>query len=334
MAYKSGVGSVLQAGVQSSWGTSVAPDTLINMTSEGINLTINKESEGSLLGSKTEQSRDLTSIRVDGSVSTILKPEFAEFIFKQALGIETTGTNLKRYTLANPGVDLPLSTFVLRRGGEETSKWNEKTYPDITITSISIEATAQQYVTCDLNIVGTKELNAEQTGAQELDNLSFTKGSYRCTSASLVFGDAGTNPTAGSTCFPVESTTITIDNGVTESPATYCSGFYAERPIMGQRTVNVSFTIPYNVLTENFREAYYKSEHEVAFKLKFTSKDSPDEYVEIFMPKVALTNGSGNVGGAELIDCSFEGVALTPASNATYNEPIQITVHHQAVTTD
>ena len=334
MSYKSGTGSVCQMYKQSGYGTNstVTDKTLINMTSEGINYTINKEAEGSLIGSKTEQSRDLMSYVVDGSVSTILKPEFADFILSQAFGIKTAGTDEATYTLAESGASLPVSGIVIRRGSKETGDWNTKDYPDITISSITITAPAQQYVTCDINVMGSRELNSSFTAADGYkfntidDSLKFTKGSYRCTSASLVFADSGTEPTAGETCFPVESTTITIDNGLSEAPTTYCDGFYKGQPTMGQRSVTVDFTIPYGIQAENFRKAYYTSEKEVALKLKFTSKDSADEYIEVYLPKVTLTSGSGNVGGSDLIDCSFSGAALTPEGG----EPIKATVHHIA----
>lgn len=339
MAYKSGTGSALQMGKQASWGNNktLSDKTLINMTSESINYTVNKEAEGSLVGTKTEQSRDITSYVVDGSISSILKPEFADFVFNQAMGVATSGTNEVTYTLAEAGASLPLSDVVVRRGSFESSNWNVKEYPDVTISSLTLTAPAQQYVTLDMNITGSREIGSDFSDASTdykfngIDNtLKFTKGSYRCTSASMVFGNAGSDPTVGETCFPVESTTITIDNGISASPATYCSGFYAEQPTMGQRSVSVDFSIPYGVLAENFRKQYYVAENDVALKLKFTSKDSADEYVEIVLPKVSLTAGSGNVGSADLIDTSFSGVALTPTSGDFNNEPIKVTVHHVA----
>ena len=42
-----GTGSVCQAGLQSVWGTPVAPDTLLNMTGESIKTTVEKGDEPS-----------------------------------------------------------------------------------------------------------------------------------------------------------------------------------------------------------------------------------------------------------------------------------------------
>ena len=51
--YRTGTGSVCQAGLQSAWGTPVTPDTLINMTGETIKVTVNKGDESNLLAKKT-----------------------------------------------------------------------------------------------------------------------------------------------------------------------------------------------------------------------------------------------------------------------------------------
>ena len=74
--YRVGSGSVCQAGLQSAWGTPATPDTLINMTGETIKVTVNKGDEGNLLAEKTRGQADVMSVKVDGGLSTILRPEF------------------------------------------------------------------------------------------------------------------------------------------------------------------------------------------------------------------------------------------------------------------
>ena len=133
MDYRVGSGSVCQAGLQSAWGTPVAPDTLLNLTGETIKTTVEKGDEGNLLASKTRNQADVISIKVDGSLSVILRPEFADWLFEAALG----GKNENVYTLIPPNTELPVSTILLSRGGIE------KTYPDVTIRSIKISAAAR-----------------------------------------------------------------------------------------------------------------------------------------------------------------------------------------------
>lgn len=136
MAYKVGAGSACQAAKQTEWGTSAVPTTLINMTSESLNVSVEKGDEGNLLLSKTANQRDLMSIKLEGSLSTILRPEFADWLFECAMGKKTGNV----YTLADPNSELPVSTLVLSRGGIV------KTYADITIKSLKLSASAQDYV--------------------------------------------------------------------------------------------------------------------------------------------------------------------------------------------
>ena len=316
-SFKVGSGSVCQAAKQTTWGTSVTPTVLLNMTGESITVDYQKGDEANLIAKKTASEKELLAVVTEGGIDTILRPEFIDWVLEASLGKKASNV----YTLADANTELPISTIVMDRGGIV------KTYPDITVRSLTIEAPAQDYVRASLDLVGTKEINAGATGAQTVQSLSFTKPSYRCTSATLYYGAGGTAASSLANTLCVENTTITIDNGVEDSPATYCSGLYNDRPVPGQRTVTVDFNIPYSTDVDTFRNTYYKDEASpnLAMKLVFTTADS-DEKVEIYMPNVNLTSGGGNVGGAGIIDTSFSGEALSVGTS----EPITITVTHHS----
>ena len=311
---KVGIGTIAQAGLQSAFGTPVTPDTKLNLASESISVGRNHGDEGNLLGSKTANQRDLISISVGGGMSFILRPEMADWLFEAALGKKSGNV----YTLAEPNADLPCSTILLSRGGVA------KTYQDVTIRSITIQAPAQDYVRVDIDIIGTKELNAGDTGAQTVQTISFTLPSYRCTSAALKYGNAGT---AATNVLCVENTEITIDNAVEEAPATYCSGLYAGRPAAGLRNVGVSFQLPFSAATDAFRTTYFTDPDApcLSLELEFTTAD-PDEKVSIVIPNVRLTAGDDPVGGTGIIEASFSGEALSVDND----EPITVTVTHAA----
>jgi len=313
-----GSGSVFQAGLQSAWGTPVTPDTLINMTGETIKVTVNKGDEGNLLAKKTRNQADVMSIKVEGGFSTILRPEFADWVFESAMGLKTGNV----YTLASPNTELPANTVVLSRGGIV------KTYPDVTIKSIKISAAAQDYVKVEVDIIGVKELAEGDEGAKTVQALSFVLPSYRCTQATLKYAVGGTSKAAVSQTICVESCDITIDNGIEEAPATYCSGLFSGRPVMGRRTVSVDFSIPYSDTMDTFRKTYYLdgSSPTVALLLKFTTSD-PDENIEIYLPNVSIISADGNVGGPGIIESSYSGEALSIGSD----EPITVTINHKEV---
>lgn len=314
MGFRVGSGSVAQAAKQTTWGTPVQPDTLLNMTSESISVSPVKGDEGSLLASKTAGPGDLISIVTEGGIDTVLRPDFVDWLLECAMGKVSNGV----YTLADPNTQIPFSTLVMSRGGIV------KTYPDITIRRLTITAPAQDYVRASIDFVGTKEIAAGSTGAQTIQSLSFENKSYRCTQATLVYGAGGATP-ATSLC--VESVEISIDNAIEDSPATYCSGLYNERPIPGLRVVGVNVNIPYDSALDTFRDTYLLDPESptCALKLTFTTADS-GEKVDVLLPHVSINNAGGNVGGPGIIDGSFEGVATSVGST----EPITITVTHAA----
>ena len=312
MGFRVGSGSVAQAAKQTTWGTPVQPDTLLNMTSESISVSPVKADEGSLLASKTAGPGDLVSIVTEGGIDMVLRPDFVDWLLECSMGKKASGV----YTLADPNTQIPFSTLVMSRGGIV------KTYPDITIRSLTISAPAQDYVRASIDFVGTREIPAGSTGAQTIQNLSFENKSYRCTQATLVYGAGGATP-ATSLC--VESVEITIDNAIEDSPATYCSGLYNERPVPGLRNVSVRVNIPYDSALDTFRETYLLDPESptCALKLTFTTADA-GEKVDVLMPHVNISDAGGNVSGPGIIDGSFSGVATSVGST----EPITITVTH------
>lgn len=314
---KTGIGSVCQAGIQSAWGTPVAPTAKINMTSESVECSVEKGDEGNLLSKKTKDQADIIAVNVDGSVSAILRPEFADWLFKAALGKESSGT----FTLADPNTDLPVSTMVLSRGGIV------KTYPDVTITRLSIQAPAQDYVRVSFDISGVRELNAGETGAQTIQNLSFTLPSYKCTQATLKYGAGGTAAASLVSSLCVEETDITIENSTEEAPATYCDGLFNGRPVIGLRAVNVDIDLPYGTDVETFKSTYLLDTDAptVALELKFTTSD-PNEYITIYLPNVSINTAGGNVDGQGIIGASISGEAL----DMDGDEPITVKVVHAA----
>lgn len=312
---KVGIGSVCQAGIQTTWGTSVAPTAKINMTSETIATTAEKGDEGNLLPKKTRDQADLIAINTEGGVSSILRPEFADWLFEAAMGIGDEGV----YTLQDVNVDLPISTLVISRGGIV------KTYPDCTIRSLTLDCPAQDYVRADIDVIGTKEISAGQTGAQTVQNIAYTLPSYKCTSANLYYGAGGTAASSLVTKLCVSDVSITIDNGVEEPDATYCDGLYNGRPIPGLRSVTADISLPYSNEVETFRQTYLLNEAAptVALKLEFTTSDT-DEIIEVYIPNLAVTTADGNVDGQGTITSSISGEALSVGSA----EPITVTVTH------
>lgn len=376
-SYISGAGSAAWAGVETAYGAGYQNNaSLLNMTGESLSSTFNMLDEGTLLASKTRPAQDLGSVDVSGSINTVLKYDFINWLMKATMGIEESvasadpdyrsGYTTKRYKLAAPGGDLASSWLRLMRGTQGFD------YDGMIIGSTALDCTAQDFVKADINFTGRKETYAGPgpAGAHALNwgtwkatkPANDTVGSYKCTRARLFnHAAAGTTPIgvsdfstylaafndidwSESSCpaqqvWDVSRAQLTIDNGLEDVPATYCSGLYGNEPTFGQRTVTLSCEVPYSQSFENFRQANYAKENadNLALMLAFCSKEThtevdgtdeytfPDHEVIILIPNVSFDSAAANVSGQGLINGSFTGTALSVGTV----EPITVLVRNK-----
>lgn len=338
--------------------------TALRMTSESLSSTYNRLDEGVLMASKTQVMQDLGSVSVSGGLNLVLNPSFIDWILEVSLGSKAhtadptavpptgdqpdSGAELDEWTYTLAGVNdaLPSSALELWKGTE--GFW----YSGMTVSSLAIDATAQDFVKADVSFNGTKETYLGESTSKV--GAATELGSYKCTRAKLWPYTAGTddlsewivsetgdlswdedNCPAGQV-WDVESTSLTIDNGIETTPATYCSGLYANQPTHGQRSVTISCNVPYSHSFETFRQARYANENasNLALLLQFASKEmvtyvpsgasssitAPAHQVYVILPNVQFTEANANASGSGLIDGSFTGIALSVGST----EPIKI----------
>ena len=323
MSFITGTGTKMLWLKETTFGTTPTTKTsasLINITSEGLSTSVEKSDEGNLLSSKTATNRDLMSISVSGSVSSILRPEFADILFEMGLGVSASvtdstipsGYSQKKYTLSNAGSTLPSFSAFLNRGT------GYKTYSGLTVNTTTIDATANDYVKVSNDLMGYKEstTSLSTSEATTLNAKSYTKPSYRCTQAEMK---------VGSEVFDVESCSVSISNALVEAPKVYSSGLYSGQPQPATREVTVSFNIPYSDKVDTFKNTYLTSEENASIVLKFTTSDA-NEYIQITVPNVAVTSVSNNVSGTGLVEASVEGTALSVGST----EPITVLVQSKS----
>jgi hypothetical protein len=296
-------------GKESAFGTGVTPSALVDITSESLKLSVEKNDEGALLASKTPQSRDLMGISAGGSVSFILRPEFAGLLVHAALGgadtaeqVGSTDKHTHTMHLCAANADLPSLTLVVNR------KAAVKKYPGCTISTLSLDCAAGDYVKGSVEFKGVKEesgtLNASLTG--------FTIPSYRCTSATF---------TIGGTTFDISSASFKLDNAIEDAPKTYASGLYPGQPQHGQRSVTISFEIPYSASVDNLKSTYLTTESNASLVLTFGSSNT-DYTFEITIPNLAINDIDASVGGTGLISATVAGEALSVGSD----EPVTIVI--------
>lgn len=308
MSFYTGVGTNLQFGKEISFGASAQATATVNLTSESIVESYEKGDEGSLLASKTATDKDLLGVSVGGSVSFVLRPEFAGLLFHGAMGgadavTEATG-GFYNHTikLCDVNENLPSFTFKMDR------KAKKAVYAGCTISTLQLDCAAGDYVKGSFDIVGTSETDGT------LENLgSYSIPSYRCVGATC---------NVDGSVFDISSATIKIDNGLVEAPKTFSSGLYKGQPQHGKRTVTVDFEIPYSTDLED-KVIIWKTKDTVPFTINLIAKDGLEEYtITITLSHVTLDSYSHSVGGTGLVTASGSGEALSKGSD----EPITVVI--------
>lgn len=308
MSFYTGVGTNLQFGKEGAFGTPATATAMVNLTSESIVESYEKGDEGSLLASKTATDKDLLGVNVGGSVSFVLRPEFAGLLFHGAMGGDDAVTEASggfynhTFNLCDVNEDLPSFTFKMDR------KAKKAVYAGCTISTLQLDCSAGDYVKGSFDIVGT----CETTGT--LENLgSYSIPSYRCVDATC---------NVDGSVFDISSATIKIDNGLVEAPKTFSSGLYKGQPQHGKRTVTVDFEIPYSTDLED-KVIIWKTKDTVPFTITLKAKDGLEEYtITITLSHVTLDSYSHSVGGTGLITASGSGEALSKGSD----EPITVVI--------
>jgi hypothetical protein len=309
MAFYTGTGSRLQIGKEASFAQAASPTTLVDLTSESIKVAVEKGDEGSLLGSKTASSRDLLAVTVEGSVSFILRPESAGLILHATLGGDDTCSQVgdsDSYThtmgLCDVNEALPSLTIAVDR------KAAIKRYVGCTISALSLDCAAGDYVKGSIDLKGT----TEESGTIDEALKSFSIPSYRCTNATF---------TVNGSTYDITSASLKIDNTLESSPRTYASGLYAGQPQHGKRVVTINFEIPYSTEVESLKSGYLTSEENASVELTFSSPTAGHS-ITVTLSHVAISEVDANVGGTGILSSTVAGEALSVGTD----EPITIVI--------
>lgn len=350
--YYVGAGTKLSAGLQSNYysNSGIAVNTPINITSVTLDPSVEKGSEESLLASKVKDSSYLLSIGMEGSFSANLRPETivsaddiqnnkTGWLFSAALqklgvkdaeDIEFDGRDYSvyHYTLPAAGSEPLSSTLCLNRNGNL-----DATYPAMVIRSMTLTCPNNDFVTVDVDLVGREELTATRGNKIEADSANyvhvnesapaFTKSGYIVTNGVFKW-----NGDEASDMWCIESCTITLDNGIEDSPRCYQDKQYANKPVMGRRAVSVEISLPYDEKIEALKNNFLLENATAEAHLSFTSAEDPNEVVTINMPAVSITSVGAGISGTGVIESTISGELIQPKDGS---EPFEIIVqtYHQ-----
>lgn len=308
----SGNFSKVQVGVETAYGTPVAATAQVKIFNEGFKYVPSKKEEGLLTGGKTTGLVYTMGKKVEGSLSTLARPDDAGLFLALALGKEaavtTQGTLGKKHTFTAAGASdkLPSATFRV----DKVVKVFQ--YDGCKVDTLSFNAAAEDYLKLDIGgIIGQDEADGTLTPALNYSPLK----PFKFSGCTVKFGATS-----------VEATSVKFDysNALDGSLQTTNTGLYYAEPEQNARDIKVEVETLYNSTTDGLRTSYFKTDDVVAIEIKFTS----DEEIEtdtpytltITLPNCQITEASPVIGGAERIKQTISAKAVEVGST----EPITV----------
>ena len=340
--FYSGAGAKLAAGLQDNYfaNGSTNVTTKLNITSATFDPSVEKISEETLLQSKVKNGSLLASISVDGSFDANLRPEMTDWVFSAACQqLSTTQSSttisgedydINQYELKAAGNDPLGSTLVLTRADTTVDVY---TYPGMTARSMTMTMPNNDFVTVSMDLAGREEIKAGATSrittngahtggstyvTRDDESVDFTKSSYIVTKGVFKWNDV---------MWCIESSTLTIDNGIEDSPRCYQDGQFANIPVMGMRSVTFDFNLPYDLKIEDLKNQYLFTSQYGEAEVTFTNADDENEKVVVLIPNLSITSVGAGISGTGVVEASVSGEAV----QANGAEPLVITVQTKHV---
>lgn len=324
MAIVSGRDSKVQIGLETTWGTAVAPTHEVPFTSESLRFIPNYIEEDALVGGKTSGRMDVSGEKVEGDVSFICKPdEYLGLILAATLGAEATAAQVgvtDAYDHAftpvagGTGSSLPHLTITVDR------KVAIKGYVSCKIDSLQLEAAVNDYLRGTISVRGHSE---------ETDTLA----SLTAPTLKAFQFKSGAITVDASNYAEVTSVRFNYSNNLENDLYTLGSGDNMVEIEPQAREITMELETLYSTTTESTRENKFKAGATADIILTFTSSEDIDTAtpytLTIDMPLCYITEASPTVGGPDRITQTLSVRATENASN----EAVTITLR-DAKTTD
>jgi hypothetical protein len=300
MANVIGKNSTLQIGVQSVYGTPVAPQVEFKMLSESMNEKVEYKQSDALVGKRGTDDRIIASKRTEGSVSIYPCPHSVGYLLYSFFGKQAASAQVDSsaaydhvFTFAGQNDTLaPLSVYVDR-------VQNDFGFQDVYVNSITFNLTLGDYVTADIELVGKKEIAGQ---SQSITMSVPTTKAFFYKHGSFKFDGVAT--------VDITSATIKLENNLKTDRRAFTTTDieYFLAPTLGEAKVTYDFEFFYNTATEALRTGKYKTDTAMDVEITLTH----DEEVEVGYPyeltfKTALgtmTNFESNVSGPDEIMAS------------------------------
>lgn len=317
MGIISGQDSALQIGLETTWGTGVAPTVQLPFTSESLKLVKTYIKEDALLGFKTSGNMYTEGEKVEGDFTTEVKPDAIGLLLGCALGAEGAATAAEATSTVYD------HAFSLLAGGSSNS------LPSLTIV-VDRKAAVFGYVSCKINqmtleaAVGellktTFSVRGRNEQSDALETLSnSTKQPLRFSHGSLNFDDAA--------FADVTSFKLTVNNNLEDNFFTMDSSAYMQEIEPQNREVTIEIEANYSTANDTIRTSKFKAGSSVDIDLTFTSSETAGASlpyrIVITCPLAFITDCHPVISGPERIKLPMTLVATEDDSN----EPLTITL--------
>jgi hypothetical protein len=309
-----GSGSKLQIGLETSWGSKVAPTVNIGFVSESMKYIPNYKAEDTLVGAKTTARMDIFGKKVEGDISIIVHPDTIGWLLWEHFGAEgsATGsgsayTHAFTHVAASSAASLPKFTLVIDRIVSAFA------YSSCKSDTMKLSAKVNDYLRATFTLRGYTETTSTIVTLAD----SATRGLKFSQGAITIDGSA----IADITGFDLsDSNSLENDLYVMNG-----SAYMAEIEPQGA-TITATADVLYSSAMNTLRTSKFIAGSPCSVVLTFTSDEmaaGPDPYkLTIALPNCYWTEASPAVAGPDRIKQSLN---LT-ATHQSATDPITVTL--------
>ena len=279
---------ILQLGKENTYGTAVTPTNQVRVSSESLKPVYNKVDEGLLTGGRGASRKEIMSLKTEGDISTLARPDEVGLFFKAALGVESVEGNKHTFTALGTALSnsLPSLTAICDR------KVDKFVYKGLKINSLSFSAAPEDYLKLDVSFVGREEATGGSLATltpSSLKSFKFRHGKVRL---------------AGTEVADITNINFTYNNNLDAETQTTSTGLYFKEPEPGKREITTELEMLYTTGTEAYRTSYYKTDTQVGIELEFVSDETFGEgntpySLKIIIPCNQCSDASANMTGAD-----------------------------------
>lgn len=310
----SGNALIVQLGKENSYGVHITPTRQIRVSSESLKPNFNKVEEGLLTGNKGKSASNIMGIKVEGSLSTLARPDDIGLFLACALGSEDsvsgdsdTGYKHTFSPIGNGENDkIPTMSAVLDR------VINTFGYTGLAIGSLSLSADAGDYVNLEASFVGKDEVSGETKAVLSPSPLK----AFKFHQGKVYIKKTGAD--SPEELADVTSVSWEYNNNLDSDTQTTSTGLYYKQPEVGTREITTTLSCIYTSAAEAYRNDYYKTDDQLGIMLEFISDEEIVEGVpyslRITIPCNQVNDADANVGGAERL---MENMTLDAVDNGS-----------------